>query len=82
MLMKNLESIPGARIAAVCDVWDDNLAKARQLAGPSAFSTKDCRAVLDRIQGIVRDVLKQKLPARLLGQPEFVSFPARDPSVS
>jgi len=31
MLMKNLESIPGARIAAVCDVWDDNLAKARQL---------------------------------------------------
>jgi hypothetical protein len=48
MLMKNLESIPGARIAAVCDVWDDNLAKARQLAGPSAFSTKDYRAVLDR----------------------------------
>jgi hypothetical protein len=33
MLMRNIEAIKGARITAVCDVWDDNLAKARQLAG-------------------------------------------------
>jgi predicted dehydrogenase len=48
MLMKNLEAIKGARITAVCDVWDQNLAKARQLAGPSAFATKDYHAVLER----------------------------------
>jgi predicted dehydrogenase len=45
-LMKNFESIKGIRITAVCDVWDDNLAKARQIAGPSAFATKDYHAVL------------------------------------
>jgi predicted dehydrogenase len=48
MLVKNLEAIKGARITAVCDVWNQNLAKARPLAGPSAFATKDYHAVLDR----------------------------------
>src|ERR1700692_2527907 len=48
MLMKNLEAIKGARIPVCCDVWDQNLAKARQLAGPSAFATKDYHTVLDR----------------------------------
>ena len=46
-LMKNLERIKGVRIAAVCDVWDENLARARQIAGPAAFSTKDYHAVLE-----------------------------------
>ena len=45
-LMKNFESIKGVRITAVCDVWDDNLARARQLAGSAAFSSKDYHAVL------------------------------------
>src|SRR5262252_3167570 len=35
-LMKALARIPGAQIAAVCDVWDENLAKGRELAAPGA----------------------------------------------
>ncbi len=65
MLMKNLESIQGARIAAVCDVWDDNLAKARQLAGAAAFATKDYRAVLDR----------KDIDAVLIGAPDHQHVP-------
>ncbi len=45
-LMKNYESIKGVRITAVCDVWDENLEKARQLSGPAAFATKDFQKVL------------------------------------
>jgi ornithine cyclodeaminase/alanine dehydrogenase-like protein (mu-crystallin family) len=37
VLMINLEAAKGARIAAVCDVWDENLQKARQIAGTQAF---------------------------------------------
>ena len=48
MLMKNLESVKGTRITAVCDVRDDNLARAKQIAGPAAFSSKDYRTVLQR----------------------------------
>jgi predicted dehydrogenase len=46
--MKALARIPGARIAAACDVWDENLAKGKELAAPGAFTTKDYRAILDR----------------------------------
>jgi predicted dehydrogenase len=48
MLIRNLESVKGTRITAVCDVRDENLAKARQLAGPAAFSSRDYREVLER----------------------------------
>lgn len=47
-LMKNFDSIAGIRITAVCDVWDVNLNRARQLAPPSAFASKDYTAVLER----------------------------------
>ena len=47
-LMKALARIPGAQMAAVCDVWDENLARGRELAGPGVFATKDYRAILDR----------------------------------
>src|SRR5258708_7091155 len=47
-LMRNIERIPRARIAAVCDVWRENLDKARQIAGPAAFSTPDYRDLLAR----------------------------------
>jgi predicted dehydrogenase len=47
-LMKALARIPGAQMAAVCDVWDDNLARGRELAAAGAFATKDYRAILDR----------------------------------
>ncbi len=47
-LMKALARIPGAAIAAVCDVWEDNLARGRELASRGAFAARDYRAVLDR----------------------------------
>ena len=37
VLTKALAWIPGVEIAAVCDVWDENLSKGRQLAMPGAF---------------------------------------------
>ena len=46
--MKSLATIPGVRIAAVCDVWDVRLEQARKLADPKAFSTKIFEEVLER----------------------------------
>ena len=63
--MRNLESIRGAHIAAVCDVWDENLGKAKQIAGPAAFSTTDYRAVLDR----------KDIDAVLIGAPDHQHAP-------
>lgn len=65
MLMRTLERVRGTRIVAVCDVWDENLAKARQLAGANAFATKDHRALLDR-----KDV-----DAVLIGAPDHQHVP-------
>jgi predicted dehydrogenase len=48
VLMKALRNIPGAKITAVCDVWDHNLAAAKEIAGGQPFTTKDYRALLDR----------------------------------
>ena len=48
MLMRALAKIPGIRIAAVCDVWDQHLAAGKQLADPQAFATKEYRTLLDR----------------------------------
>src|SRR6266536_650212 len=48
MLMRNIEPIKGARITAVCDVWDKNLAKGAQLAQPGAFQARDFRELLER----------------------------------
>lgn len=47
VLMKALNKIPGSKIVAVCDVWDENLAKAKAIA-PAAETTKDYRKILDR----------------------------------
>ena len=47
-LMAALKEVPGTRIVAVCDIWDKHLAAGRALAEPSAFATKDHRALLDR----------------------------------
>ena len=47
-LMRALAKIPGARMAAVCDVWDKHLADGKALAEPSAFTTKEYRQILDR----------------------------------
>src|SRR2546421_10616410 len=47
-LMQSLATIPGVKIAAVCDIWDFHLDEGRKLAQPGAFATKDYRAVLHR----------------------------------
>jgi len=47
-LMRALNQLPGVRITAVCDVWDDHLEQGRQLAAPQAFTTKDHHALLAR----------------------------------
>ena len=48
VLMRSLSKLPGARITAVCDVWDENLAKGKELAGSAVFATKDYRQLLSR----------------------------------
>ncbi len=64
-LMKSLAAIPGVKMIAVCDVWDENLAKGRELAAPGAFSTKDYRAILDR----------KDIDAVLIGSPNHQHVP-------
>lgn len=48
-LMPRLASIPNVRLAAVCDVWDEHLAKGAELADPRAIrEDTDYRRLLDR----------------------------------
>src|SRR6185312_10255575 len=47
-LMQSLATIPGVKIAAVCDIWDLHLEEGRKLAQSNCFTTKDHRALLDR----------------------------------
>ena len=56
VLMKNLESVRGTRITAVCDVRDENLERARQIAGPAAFASRDYHALLDRTKKALPNV--------------------------
>jgi predicted dehydrogenase len=65
VLMKALARIPGVTMAAVCDVWDDNLAKGRELAAHGAFSARDYRAILDR----------KDIDAVLIGTPNHQHVP-------
>src|SRR3954451_16545353 len=64
-LMKSLSAIPGVRIAAVCDVWDQHLAEGKALADSSAFTTKDYRQILDR----------KDIDAVLIGTPNHQHVP-------
>ncbi|MDX2151908.1 MAG: Gfo/Idh/MocA family oxidoreductase [Bryobacteraceae bacterium] len=65
VLMRTFERLKGAQLAAVCDVWDANLERARQIAGPAAFATKDYRALLDR----------KDIDAVLIGAPDHQHVP-------
>ena len=47
-LMEALAKIPGTRITAVCDIWDDSLQKGRALADSKAAASKDYHELLDR----------------------------------
>lgn len=64
-LMQSLGTIPGVKIAAVCDIWDQHLAEGQKLAQPGAFATKDFRAVLDR----------KDIDAVLIGTPDHWHVP-------
>ncbi len=64
-LMQRLARIPGVRLTAVCDVWDEHLGLARELADPKALSTKDYHQVLAR-----RDV-----DAVVIGSPDHWHVP-------
>jgi predicted dehydrogenase len=47
-LMRALAEVPGTRIVAVCDVWDNHLAAGNKLAGASASTTKNHHELLAR----------------------------------
>jgi predicted dehydrogenase len=64
-LMRSLLPIPGCRIIAVCDVWDENLEKGQKLVGEKCFRTKDHRALLDR----------KDIDAVLIGTPDHLHVP-------
>lgn len=52
--MQQLLRLPGVKIAAVCDIYEPNLKKALELAGPDAKGYTDHRKLLERkdIQGV------------------------------
>lgn len=47
-LMRALSGVPGTKITAVCDIWDDALDQAKSLADPQASATKDYERLLAR----------------------------------
>jgi predicted dehydrogenase len=47
-LMKVLAGMPGIRLGAVCDVWEDSREQGKKLADPQAFVTVDYHEVLER----------------------------------
>ncbi len=47
-LLNTLRKVPGVKIVAVADVWDQSLAEAKKIAELDAFLTRDYRRVLDR----------------------------------
>jgi predicted dehydrogenase len=54
-LMKALAKVPKVRMAAVCDVWDVHRERARKLADPKAYTTKNYNDVLadDKIDAVL-----------------------------
>jgi predicted dehydrogenase len=64
-LMESLRTIPGVRIAAVCDIWDHHRAEGAKLAEATAFAAKDYRVVLDRAD----------IDAVLIGTPDHWHVP-------
>ncbi len=48
VLMKVLSGMPGIRLGAVCDVWEEAREQGRRLAAPQALVTVDYHEVLER----------------------------------
>ena len=63
--MRSLAGMPGTRIGAVCDIWDDALEQAKEIADPQAFVTKDYHALLAR----------SDIDAVLIGSPDHWHVP-------
>jgi predicted dehydrogenase len=64
-LMKSLAKVANVRLAAVCDIYDEHLKLARELADPKAFATKQYKEVLDR----------KDIHAVLIGSPDHWHVP-------
>ena len=64
-LMKSLVKIPGVRINAVCDIWDQALLEGKKLADANATTTKRYQELLD-MKGI---------DAVLIGSPDHWHVP-------
>jgi predicted dehydrogenase len=47
-LLRALQEVPGQKVVAVCDVWDQHLEAGRRMADKNAFATKDHRELLAR----------------------------------
>lgn len=47
-LMQSLQQIPGVKMTAVCDVWDQHLAEGKKLADPQAVALKSFEELLAR----------------------------------
>ena len=64
-LMRTIKKVPGVRLAAVCDIWDDHLEKGRELADPAAFTSKH-----------YHDLLESKhIDAVIIGSPDHWHVP-------
>jgi predicted dehydrogenase len=64
-LMKSFAGIKGARLAAVCDIYDAHLEEGKKLADARAFATKHFRELLDR----------KDIDAVLIGAPDHWHVP-------
>ena len=64
-LMESLRTIPGAKIVAVCDIWDFHLAEGKKLADANAFATKSYHELLAR----------KDIDAVLIGSPDHWHVP-------
>src|SRR5216684_829766 len=64
-LMKSLREIPNVRIAAVCDIYDANLAEGARIADPKAIQSKNFHELLER-----RDI-----DAVMIGSPDHWHVP-------
>jgi len=64
-LMESLRTIPGVKIAAVCDAWDVHLELGKKLADPQAATSKVYREILDR----------KDIDAVLIGAPDHWHVP-------
>jgi predicted dehydrogenase len=64
-LMKSLATVPGVRIAAVCDIYDKHLEAGRGLADPKAFATATYAELLGR----------KDIDAVLIGSPDHWHVP-------